>query len=171
MSATQTSEPEGTEPETDSKKHPNAVHFTVDGEPLEIETNSLKMSEILALVGKKPDQWYLVEKVGEEQRHFRDPDEDITVSDHAKFVAEERRHLVEVALEITTEDGDTQTVAKTIESGTTEVTVLKTELGVPEEASLWVIRKDGKKKQLANHEKHDVKEGDRYQTIIPGGVS
>ncbi len=49
--------------------------------------------------------------------------------------------------------------------------MLKTELGVPEDASLWVIRKDGKKKPLANHEKHDVKEGDRYQTVIPGGVS
>ena len=170
------SDPEQSQQQVDQvqdeqKSHPNAVHFTVDGEPLEIETNSLTMSEILALVGKKPDQWYLVEKVGDEQRDFRDPDEDIMVSDHAKFVAEEKRHLVEVTLEITTEEGETQIVAKTIESGSTEVAVLKTELGVPEDASLWVIRKDGKKKPLANHEKHDVKEGDRYQTVIPGGVS
>jgi hypothetical protein len=85
--------------------------------------------------------------------------------------AEAHRHLVEITLEITTEEGETQTVPKEIEGGSTEVAVLKTELGVPEEASLWVIRKDGTKKQLANHEKHNVKEGDRYQTVIPGGVS
>jgi hypothetical protein len=94
-----------------------------------------------------------------------------TSTDATTEAPEAHRHLVEVTLEITTEDGETQSVTKTIESGSTEVAVLKTELGVPEDASLWVIRKDGKKKPLANHEKHDVKEGDRYQTVIPGGVS
>lgn len=94
-----------------------------------------------------------------------------TSSDATTKTPETHRHPVEVMLEITTEEGETQTITKTIESGSTEVAVLKTELGVPEDASLWVIRKDGKKKPLANHEKHDVKEGDRYQTVIPGGVS
>ncbi len=79
--------------------------------------------------------------------------------------------LVEVSLEVTDEDGNTESKTLEIPRGETEVAVLKTELGVPAEASLWVIRKNGKKKQLANHEKHDVKEGDRYQTVIPGGVS
>ena len=79
--------------------------------------------------------------------------------------------LVEVFLELTDEDGNTETKTLEIPRGETQVTTLKTELGVPEDASLWVIRKDGKKKPLANHEKHDVKEGDRYQTVIPGGVS
>jgi hypothetical protein len=70
----------------EQNKHPNAVHFTIDGEPVEIETDSLTMSEILALVGKKPDQWYLVEKVGREQRQFRDPEEQVPVSHGAKFI-------------------------------------------------------------------------------------
>jgi len=81
------------------------------------------------------------------------------------------RHVVEVTVEITAEDGETQTVTKEIESGPTEVTTLKAELGVAEELSLWVIRKNGTKKLLSGHEKHDVRKGDRYQTIIPGGVS
>jgi hypothetical protein len=71
---------------TEHEPHPNAVHFKVDGEPVEIETNSLTMREILALVGKTPDQWYLVEKVGREQRQFRDPEESITITHGAKFV-------------------------------------------------------------------------------------
>ena len=53
---------------------PHPVHFTEDGEPLEIETNQLTMSEILALVGKKPDEWYLVEKHGREKIEFHDPE-------------------------------------------------------------------------------------------------
>lgn len=65
--------------------HP--VRFTVDGEPLEIETDKLTMREILALVGKKPDEWYLVEKVGREQRVFRDPDQEIPIAEGAKFIS------------------------------------------------------------------------------------
>lgn len=82
------STPDDPETEQDKKPHSNAVHFTVDGEPLEIETSSLTMSQILALVGKKPDEWYLVEEIGDEKRQFHDPDEEITIGDHAKFVAE-----------------------------------------------------------------------------------
>jgi hypothetical protein len=92
------STPDDPETEQDKKPHPNAVHFTVDGEPLEIETNSLTMSEILALVGKKADQWYLVEEAGGEQREFRHPDEEVTVSDHSDFVAEEKHHPVTVTV-------------------------------------------------------------------------
>ena len=88
------------DPETEQTKHPNAVHFTVDGEPLEIETNSLTMSEILALVGKKPDQWYLLKEIGGEQREFRDPDEEITIGDHSTFMAEEQReHPVTIVID------------------------------------------------------------------------
>ena len=36
--------------------HGHPIRFTENGEPLEIETDSLTMSEILALVGKKPDE-------------------------------------------------------------------------------------------------------------------
>ncbi len=45
------------------------------------------MSEILALVGKKPDEWYSVEKVGREQKTFRDPDQQITITEKAKFIS------------------------------------------------------------------------------------
>lgn len=86
-------------------------------------------------------------------------------------VAEAHRHLVEVSLETTNEDGDTQTTTFTIESGPTKVTALKTELGIAEADPLWVIKKDGKRKQLGDHETHDVKEGDRYQALVKGGVS
>jgi hypothetical protein len=85
-------------------------------------------------------------------------------------VEEARRHLVEVSLEITNEEGETQTTTLNIESGPTKVTVLKSELGLPEESSLWVIH-DGKKKPLGDHETHDVKDDDRYQAIVRGGVS
>ncbi len=87
----------------EQKSHPNAVHFTVDGEPLEIETDTLTMSEILALVGKKPDQWYLVEEIGGEQREFRDPDEEIAVSDHSAFLTKPRAVTIVV-------DGQPKTV-------------------------------------------------------------
>jgi hypothetical protein len=67
--------------------HGHPVHFTEDGEPLEIETDSLTMSEVLALVGKSPVEWYLVEKVGREQKTFRDPDQRIAITERAKFVS------------------------------------------------------------------------------------
>jgi hypothetical protein len=96
----------------------------------------------------------------------------IPTSSAAEPGAEEaHRHLVEVSLEITNEEGESQTSALTIESGATKVTALKSELGVAEEASLWVIQKNGKKKPLGDHETHDVKEGDRFQALVRGGVS
>lgn len=81
------------------------------------------------------------------------------------------RHPVEVSLEITNEEGGSQTTTLTIESGPTKVTVLKSEIGIAEDASLWVIQKNGKKKPLGDHETHNVKEGDRYQALVRGGVS
>jgi hypothetical protein len=84
---------------------------------------------------------------------------------------EARRHLVDVSLEITNEEGETQTTTLNIESGPTTVTVLKSELGLPKESSLWVIEKNGKKKPLGDHETHHVKEDDRYQALVRGGVS
>jgi hypothetical protein len=67
---------------------------------LEIETNSLTMSEILALVGRKSDEWFLVEEVGDEQREFRDPDEKITIADHSTFMTEEQReHPVTIVID------------------------------------------------------------------------
>ena len=79
--------------------------------------------------------------------------------------------LVTVALTITDENGNSQTEEKNIPGGSTKVTDLKAELGVPAESALWVIAKSGKKKQLGDHEAHNVKEGDRYEALVRGGVS
>lgn len=80
-------------------------------------------------------------------------------------------HQVTVTLGITEEDGQTRTVTKTVDSGPTRVPVLKSELGVPEDSSLWVIDKSGKKKPLADHETYDVKQGDHFEALVKGGVS
>jgi hypothetical protein len=82
-----------------------------------------------------------------------------------------RGRAVQVTLEVTNEAGENQTSTFTIQSGPTKVTALKSELGIAEEATLWVIQKDGKKKLLADHETHHVKQGDRYQALVRGGVS
>lgn len=79
--------------------------------------------------------------------------------------------LVTVALTITDENGNSQTDEKSIPGGPTKVTDLKAELGVPAESALWVIAKSGKKKQLGDHETHNVKQNDRYEAIVRGGVS
>jgi len=69
----------------DDKHHP--VHFTEDGLPLEIETDALAMNEILALIGKSSDEWYLVEKRGRDRQEFRDPSQIVQIHEGAKFVA------------------------------------------------------------------------------------
>jgi hypothetical protein len=81
------------------------------------------------------------------------------------------RQQVTVTLGITDEQGNTQTVERVIDGGPTRVTVLKTELGVPEESSLWVIGKDGRKRVLADHETYDVRTGDHFEALVKGGVS
>ena len=78
---------------------------------------------------------------------------------------------VHVSLTITDENGATQVVEEDVDGGPTPVTTLKSELGVPVEGALWVVDRNGKKKQLADHEKHNVKDGDRYEALVRGGVS
>jgi hypothetical protein len=78
---------------------------------------------------------------------------------------------VAVTLAVTDPDGGTQTLEKTIPAGPTNVLALKAELGVPPESSLWVVRHGEKPKQLVDHASHNVKAGDRYETIVKGGVS
>jgi hypothetical protein len=82
-----------------------------------------------------------------------------------------KQQPVEVSLERTDPEGNSETATLEIESGPTKVPELKTELGVEETASLWVIEANGKKKQLGDHESHNVKAGDRYQALVRGGVS
>lgn len=86
-------------------------------------------------------------------------------------VTEPKRQLVRVTLGVTTDDGQTQVVEKQIESGPTKVSTLKDELGVPQDSSLWVLAKNGKKKPLGDHETHDVKAGDHFEALVKGGVS
>ena len=80
-------------------------------------------------------------------------------------------HLVDVSLEATDEAGDSQTTTFEVPAGGTAVPKLKEELGLEATAPLWVIKKDGKRKPLSDHERHDVKEGDRYQAIVKGHIS
>jgi hypothetical protein len=78
---------------------------------------------------------------------------------------------VVVTLVVTDPDGGTQTLEMTIPSGPTKVPDLKVELGVPPEASLWVVRPSGEPTQLVDHARHNVKAGDRFETVVKGGVS
>jgi hypothetical protein len=79
---------EATQPNGHHDDHkPRPVHFTEDGLPLEIETDALPMSEVLALIGKSSDEWYLVEKRGREREDFRDPAQIVEIREGAKFVA------------------------------------------------------------------------------------
>jgi hypothetical protein len=78
---------------------------------------------------------------------------------------------VHVSLMITDENGAAQVVEQELDGGPTPVPDLKSELGVPAESALWVVQRNGKKKQLGDHETHNVKEGDRYEALVRGGVS
>ena len=82
----------------------------------------------------------------------------------------EKHTLVTITITITDADGNTTTKENSIPGGPTEVPTLKRELGVAEVDSLWFV-KDGKKKLLADHEKHSVKENDHFEVISKGGVS
>jgi hypothetical protein len=93
---------------------------------------------------------------------------------HPDIETQETAHhhkLVEVSLELTDQEGNEETRTLELPRGETPVPTLKQELGLVETDPLWVIKKDGKRKPLGDHEKHDVKEGDRYQAIVKGGIS
>jgi hypothetical protein len=85
--------------------------------------------------------------------------------------SEQVHHLVEVFLEVTNEEGASASTTLELPRGETAVETLEAELGIADAEQLWVIKKDGKRKLLASHEKHDVKEGDRFQALVKGGVS
>jgi hypothetical protein len=82
-----------------------------------------------------------------------------------------KRHTVEVTISITSADGETTTTTKEITSGNTKVSEIKVELEVPAEDTLWVINEKGKKHQLNDNGRHEVKAGDHYEAIPRGGVS
>jgi hypothetical protein len=87
-------------------------------------------------------------------------------------VAEHKNQLVSVTEGLTNEEtGATETRTLEIPSGATKVPELKTELGIAATDALWVVEKGGKKKALADHESHNVKEGDHFEALVKGGVS
>jgi hypothetical protein len=67
--------------------------------------------------------------------------------------------------------GDQVEQGEEVAKGKTEVEDLKQELEVPAELSLWVIDKDGQRVRLGDHESYNVKEGDRFVVLSPGGIS
>jgi hypothetical protein len=81
-----------------------------------------------------------------------------------------RDELVTVTVTIDDPDDGSVTEDRSIESGPTPVPILKEELGVPAEESLFLDR-DGKRKLLADHERHNVKAGDHFEYVGKGGVS
>ena len=82
----------------------------------------------------------------------------------------EKHQLVTVTVTITDADGNTTTKELSIPGRPTDVPALKHELGIADEDSLWFV-KAGKKKLLADHEKHNVKEHDHFEVVSKGGVS
>lgn len=85
---------------------------------------------------------------------------------------EDKSKLVEVTLiTIDPETGDEVTEERKISKGKTEVAVIKQQLDVPAELSLWVIDKKGHRKRLADHDVYDVKKDDKFVVIRPGGIS
>lgn len=79
--------------------------------------------------------------------------------------------LVTVTLGVTGSGGSSTSQEKSIPKGKTEVPVLKQELELPAACSLWFVPKNGKRKMLADHEHHNVKEGDHFEALVKGGVS
>lgn len=84
---------------------------------------------------------------------------------------EKKPTLVKVTLGVTGDDGSSNSQERAIPGGKTEVPVLKQELELPAACSLWFVPKNGKKKMLADHEHHNVKEGDHFEALVKGGVS
>ena len=95
----------------------------------------------------------------------------VTDTDPSTEARREHSQEVDVTLVVTDPEGETETLEKLIPSGPTKVPELKAELGVLPEASLWLIRPHRKPKQLVDHETHDVKARDRFETVVKGGIS
>jgi hypothetical protein len=57
----------------------------IDGEKYEATSDSMSVEELLALVGKTPAEWYIVEKHGREQTEYHDPAE-VPIKSGAKFL-------------------------------------------------------------------------------------
>ena len=87
-------------------------------------------------------------------------------------VQDDHRHEVTVFVTVIDDDtGESHEEDKQVESGETKVVRIKEELAVPEASALWVQGADDRSHQLADHVSYDVREGDRFDVIVRGGVS
>jgi hypothetical protein len=67
--------------------HPKTIEILIDGEPHKVRERELTVGEILALAGKDPASFYLVEIKGPREREpHKDPAERIKLHKHSKFV-------------------------------------------------------------------------------------
>jgi hypothetical protein len=66
---------------------PKTIEILIDGEPYEIDERELTVGELLALAGRDPASFYLVEIKGQREREpHKDADERIRVHPNSKFV-------------------------------------------------------------------------------------
>lgn len=57
----------------------------IDGEKYEATSDRMSVEGLLELVGKGPEEWYIVEKHGREQTEYRHPAE-VQIKSGAKFL-------------------------------------------------------------------------------------
>ncbi len=81
----------------------------------------------------------------------------------------DKPQTAEVFLEIDDAGEETKEVKKEVPAGDTQVSQLKVELGVPADATLWLVKPEPK--QLINSDSLDVKSGMHFEAIEGGGIS
>ena len=71
-----------------TKTRPKLIEITIDEQPFEVEEKEMTVRELLALVNKNADSYYLVEIKGKKERKkYTDPDEPVKLHKGSKFVA------------------------------------------------------------------------------------
>jgi hypothetical protein len=77
-----------TQQTTETKPKPKKIEITIDEQPYIVEEKEMTVREILALVGKDTDSYYLVEVKGKKERDkYENPDELIRLHKGSTFVA------------------------------------------------------------------------------------
>lgn len=73
-------------PNKPNDDHSHNIPFFVDSEKETTTVEILTVRAILALVGEDPDNYYVVERHGNEQTEYRGADTEVPVKPGAKFV-------------------------------------------------------------------------------------
>jgi hypothetical protein len=70
------------------RSHDHEVDITIDGSPYTVDEREMTVRELLALAGKDPVTFYLVQIVGKKERvSYKDkPDEEIKLHEKSKFI-------------------------------------------------------------------------------------